>query len=33
LHGTKETDKETVIKFCEWKEKIIELKRGKGNEK
>ena len=27
LHGTKETDKATIIKFCEWKEKIFELKR------
>lgn len=27
LHGTKETDKETVIKYCEWKEKIFELRK------
>ena len=26
LHGTKEISKETVIKYCEWKEKIIQLK-------
>ena len=32
LHGTKETDKTTIIKYCEWKENIIELKRGKGND-
>lgn len=27
LHGTKEIDKATIIKYCEWKEKIFELKR------
>jgi len=27
LHDTKETSKETIIKYCEWKEKIFNLKR------
>ena len=27
LYGTKETDKETIVKFCEWKEKINQLRR------
>ncbi len=25
LHGTKETDKATIIKYCEWKEKIFDF--------
>ena len=32
LHGTKETDKETVIKFCEWKDNIITFERKRKNE-
>jgi hypothetical protein len=32
LHKVKSVDKLALIKYCEWKENIIELKRGKGNE-